>query len=76
MELLASLLPWVQIGLSIFLVALVLLQQNEAGLGGAFGGADSAGNTHKRRGGEKIIFDTTIIVAVLFVSSIFLSIAI
>ena len=61
-----------QIVLAILLMGGVLLQQSDAGLGGAFGGGDgfSSGHHTKRRA-EKTIFVSTIIIAILFaVSSI------
>lgn len=66
MALLAQLLPVVQIILSILLIGGVLLQQRGAGLGGAFGGNDSGETYYTRRGAEKVLFQGTIIVAVLF----------
>jgi len=60
-------LSLVQIILSLFLGALILIQQSEGSLGSAFGGGDSAGNTHTRRGPELIIFRITILLAILFV---------
>lgn len=74
MSILSDILPWIQIILSVLLVALILLQQSEAGLGSAFGGSGGEGGVkHTRRGGEKLIFQTTIVVAVLFTFSIGLS---
>jgi protein translocase SecG subunit len=64
-----SLLPYVQITLSVILVILVLLQHSDASAGGAFGQTDSAANTRTRRGGEKFIFIFTIVIAILFVLS-------
>ena len=63
---LAQLLPAVQITLSILLIGGVLLQQRGAGLGGAFGGGDAGETYYTRRGAEKILFQGTIVVAVLF----------
>ncbi len=68
-----SFLPWIHVILAVTLIVLILLQQNESSLGGTFGGGDSVGNFHKRRGLEKIIFNTTCVVAVLFTGSILLS---
>ncbi|MEX0910457.1 MAG: preprotein translocase subunit SecG [Candidatus Paceibacterota bacterium] len=76
MAVISSLLPWIHIVLALSLIGLILLQQNESSLGGVFGGADSAGHTHKRRGLEKIIFDATFVVAVLFTGSVLLAIVI
>lgn len=70
MQLLVNILPWVQIALSILLVALILIQQSSAGVGGAFGGDGSAIN-HTRRGFEKLLFRATIVIAILFILSIF-----
>ena len=69
---LVGILPYIQIVLSVVLIAGILLQQSEAGMGGAFGGGDgfSSGN-HSKRGAEKIIFIGTIIVAILFAASAF-----
>ncbi|MBI4156065.1 MAG: preprotein translocase subunit SecG [Candidatus Zambryskibacteria bacterium] len=63
----AEMIPYVQIVLSILLILGVLVQQSEAGLGGAFGGGDgfSSGH-HTKRGSEKTIFIGTIVVAILF----------
>lgn len=61
-------LPYVQIVLSVLLVAGILLQQRGAGLGGAFGGNDSA-TYNTRRGSEKLLFNATIIIALLFVAA-------
>lgn len=63
--------------LAILLIASVLIQQSEASSGGAFGGADNwNAGYHTRRGFEKIIFDTTIILAILFALSSLLAILI
>jgi preprotein translocase subunit SecG len=61
-----------QIVLAVLLICGVLLQQSDAGLGGAFGGGDgfSSGH-HTKRGAERTIFISTIVIAILFaVSSI------
>ncbi|MFO0718443.1 MAG: preprotein translocase subunit SecG [Candidatus Paceibacterota bacterium] len=74
MTIIASILPYIQIALSIVLIALVLLQRSEAGLGGAFGGGDGfSSGFHTRRGLEKTLFIGTIVVAGLFVVASFLS---
>jgi protein translocase SecG subunit len=64
-----QLIPIVQIVLSILLIGGILLQQSESGLGSAMGGGDgfSSGH-HTKRGAEKFIFVSTIVVAVLFVA--------
>jgi len=67
-----SLIPYVQIALSVLLVGGVLLQRSEAGLGGAFGGDSFSSGHHTKRGGEKVIFIATIVIAVLFVATSFI----
>lgn len=65
-----EIMPYIQLGLSVILIALVLLQQSEADLGSAFGGGESLNApSHTRRGGERVIFISTIVVAVLFAAS-------
>ena len=62
-----QIISYSQIILSVLLIIGVLLQQSEAGLGGAFGGGDGfSSGTHSKRGAEKIIFISTIIIAILF----------
>jgi protein translocase SecG subunit len=61
-------IPFIQIGLAVILIVLVLLQQSDAGMGAAFGG-DDGGVQRTRRGIEKIVFYTTITVAILFIIS-------
>lgn len=53
----------IHILVAISLVALVLLQNSQGGLGSAFGGG---GAYRTRRGAERIIFRTTILFALLF----------
>lgn len=69
MEVLTGALPYIQIVLSFLLVIGVVLQERGAGLGGAFGGDNFASTFYKRRGAEKLLFQATIVVAVLFVLS-------
>lgn len=64
-----SILPIIQIVLAVLLTVSVLLQQSEAGAGGAFGGTDSVSTWRTRRGFEKFLFFFTIIIAILFVAS-------
>lgn len=65
MQWLTNILPWIQVGLSVVLAVLILLQRSEAGLGTAFGDSGNA-VSYTRRGAEKIIFRITIVIAVLF----------
>lgn len=62
----AHIISYVQIILSLLLIGGILLQQSDAGLGGAFGGGDGfSSGQHTKRGPEKFIFISTIVVAIL-----------
>lgn len=67
-------LPYIQIILSILLVATILLQQRGSSLGGAFGGDNFSSAFHKRRGAELFLFKFSVGIAILFVLSAFLNI--
>lgn len=69
----AGILPYIQVLLSVLLVACILLQQTGASLGGAFGGDNFSATYHTRRGAERILFYATIVIAILFVGSAFLA---
>ncbi|KKT96345.1 MAG: Preprotein translocase, SecG subunit [Parcubacteria group bacterium GW2011_GWA2_45_15] len=69
----AQILPYIQIFLSLLLIAGVLLQRSEASLGAAFGGDSALGGRFMRRGLEKILFNATLVVAALFAISAFAS---
>ena len=69
-------LPYVQIILSILLVAAILLQQRGSSLGGAFGGDNFSAAFHKRRGSELFLFRLSILLAILFVLSALLNVAV
>lgn len=71
----ANILPYIQIILSVLLIGGILLQRSESGLGSAFG-SDAGGTRFTRRGMEKTIFNLTIVLAVLFAVSAFLSLVI
>jgi len=62
----------IQLVLALLLIVAILLQQRGAGLGGAFGGEGSVYST--RRGAEKILFISTIVIAALFFAISFLRI--
>ncbi len=65
-----SLLPYIQIIISVILVALILLQRTGAQVGGAFGGSDNLSSAyHTRRGSEKGLFIATIVLAIIFAVS-------
>lgn len=69
MVLLHAWLPYVQIGLSILLIGAILLQQTGASLGGAFGADNFSSGFHTRRGLEKTLFQTSIVLGILFALS-------
>lgn len=69
MVLLQMYLPYVQIGLSVLLIAAILLQQTGASLGGAFGADNFSSGFHTRRGFEKTLFQATIVLGILFAVS-------
>lgn len=69
-----SLLPYIQLILSVLLVCSILLQQTGAQVGGAFGGSDNFSSAfHTRRGLEKGLFNATIVIAILFAVSALLN---
>jgi len=55
-----------QIVVSILLIGLILLQERSSGLSGIFGGASEGGFYQTRRGLEKLIFASTIVLAIAF----------
>ena len=67
MQTLVAVLPYIQIGLSVLLVAGILLQRRGAAMGSAFGGGDGTMYS-ERRGSEKTLFTATLVVAILFVA--------
>lgn len=71
-----TVLPYVQIVLAVLLVASILLQQRGSSLGGAFGGDNFSATFNKRRGAELFIFKATVVLAVLFVLSALLTVII
>lgn len=76
METVALALPYVQIALSVLLVAAILLQQSGSSLGGAFGGDNFSAAFHTRRGAEKMLFYASITLGVLFALSAFVALLI
>jgi len=76
MDSLRILLPYIQIILSALLIVAILLQRSEAGLGSAFGADSLGGSKYTRRGAEKAIFRTTIILGILFAVSAFIALII
>ena len=63
----------IQVLLAGSLIGLILLQNSKGGLGSAFGGGEVY---RTKRGAEKIVFTSTIIVAGLFLVTSLLSVAI
>ncbi len=76
MNLVAKLLPYAEIIVSVILVLSILLQQSGAGVGGALGGNDAGNFHHTRRGFEKFLFYLSIVCAILFALLALLSIII
>jgi protein translocase SecG subunit len=74
MQLLYAILPYTQIGLSVLLAASILLQQTGAGLSETFGGTGGDVGYHTRRGFEKILFNSSIVIGILFVISALLAV--
>lgn len=71
---LLTILPYIQIVLSVLLIIAILIQKSEAGVGGSFGGSDNFNSGfHTRRGFEQKLFYFTIIIAILFVASALLT---
>lgn len=75
-QILQPALPFIQITLSVLLIAAILLQQRGSSLGGAFGGDNFSSAFHKRRGAELFLFKFSIGISILFVLSAFLNILI
>lgn len=69
-------LPYVQITLSVLLIAAILLQRTGASLGGAFGADNFSSGFHTRRGFEKTLFQATIVLGILFALSALVNILI
>lgn len=72
----AHILPYVQIVLSALLIVTVLLQRTGASLGGAFGADNFSSGFHTRRGFERTLFNTTVVLGILFAVSALLNIII
>jgi len=68
-----TLIPYIQVVLSILLVVGILLQRSEAGLGSAFGADAMGGTRYTRRGFERFLFNSTIVIAILFIVTSFAS---
>jgi protein translocase SecG subunit len=68
---LGGVLPYIQVVLSVLLIAAILLQQTGASMGGAFGGDNFSAAYHTRRGSEKVLFYAAIILGALLGISAF-----
>ena len=73
MQFIETILPYIQVVLAIFLIVAVLLQTRGSSVGGAFGGSDEGSTFYTRRGAEKTLFQMTVILAVLFVLTAFIT---
>ncbi|HOX61122.1 MAG TPA: preprotein translocase subunit SecG [Candidatus Magasanikbacteria bacterium] len=61
---LAKILVIFQIILAVLLIGSILLQQKGSGIGSAFGGSSNIYST--KRGVDKMLFNATIIISILF----------
>jgi protein translocase SecG subunit len=74
MSTISSILPHIEIGIAILLVAAILLQQSGAANSNALGGGDNMSSVfHTRRGLEKFLFIATIVLGVLFAATAILT---
>jgi preprotein translocase subunit SecG len=64
----ANILQWVTVISGALMILIILLQQRGASLGAGFGSSGELYTT--RRGLDKSLFDTTVVLAVVFVFSI------
>lgn len=55
-----------QVILAVLMIVVILMQQNSAGLGAAFGGAGGVEMT--RRGADKFLYNATVALAIVFFS--------
>lgn len=73
MQFIGTILPYIQVVLSVLLITAILLQTRGSSVGGAFGGDNMGTTFYTRRGGEKILFQATAVLATLFVLSAFVT---
>ena len=76
MVFLQTVLPYVQISLSVLLIVAIVLQRTGASLGGAFGADNFSSGFHTRRGFEKTLFYATIVLGILFALSALINLVI
>lgn len=65
----SKLLPFIQIISSLLLIIVVLLQNREGGASGIMGGDGVGGSFYTKRGLEKGLLYSTIVLAIIFFSS-------
>jgi len=63
----ADILVYVQVGAAVLIIVTILMQRRGSGLGSAMGGSSMEFST--KRGVEKGIFYTTIVLAVIFIGA-------
>jgi protein translocase SecG subunit len=73
MQIITSILPYIQVVLSIFMITAILLQSRGSSVGGAFGGDNSGSTFYTRRGAEKTLFQATFVIGFLFACTAFLN---
>lgn len=67
-----NLFNWITVIAAVLMVLTILIQSRGQSLGAAFGGDTSF--YRSRRGAEAVIFNTTIVLAIIFVLSVILSV--
>lgn len=66
---LSKVIPFIQIISSVLLIVVVLLQNREGGASGILGGDGVGGSFYTKRGLEKGLLYSTIVLAIIFVGS-------
>jgi len=69
-------LPYLQIILSALLIVSIIMQKTGASLGGAFGVDNFSSGFHTRRGLEKTLFYSSIVLGILLAISAFINLLI
>ena len=68
---LATILKYFELVVSILLITAIMVQNRSSGMSATFGGS---GTIHvKKRGAEKVLYNATIVLAILFVASAILA---
>lgn len=63
----STIIAVVQLVIAVVIIALILLQERSSGLSGIMGGGGEGGFYQTRRGLEKIIFRSTVVLVAAFV---------